>query len=293
MVFQASIVIPAYNEESRITALLTSLDDPSSKGKYEVFVICNGCIDRTREVAEQFEGVTVVKIDDVGKHFALNEGDRLAGTLFPRLYIDADVRIDSASIDHLVQEMKSDGPIAVGPSVRYDTSNCSWLVTEYLRGLEVPFVRRWSDAHLMGRGIYGANREARLRFEEFPPLIADDTYFDAHFDAAERFVVPEAITTIAPPTRFWQLLRGEARVVQGNRDLAAYWTDAPLPSREGAADVVSSAKSLPRRLSSLRDAARDVRLADVIPLSVYLLMKVLPRVYLALLKRGQRKVSWR
>ncbi len=292
MVYQASIVIPAHNEESRIRSLLATLDDQSIKGKYAIFVVCNGCVDRTRDVAEQFDGVAVVEIADVGKHFALNEGDRLAASLFPRLYVDADARIDPASIELLVQQLSMEGTIAAGPTVEYDASNCSWLVNMYLRALDSPIVRKWSDAHLMGRGLYGANREARKRFEEFPPLIADDTFFDSHFQASERFVLPEATVTISTPKVFWKLIVSEARVVQGNRDLIAYRDDAQGALREGIDDVALRATGTFPRRSSLVALTRDVRMTDVVPLLVYVSMKLIPRLYLTYLQLRRRKVRW-
>ena len=46
-----SIIIPAYNEESFIGDTLKSVFDSDFSGTYEVLVICNGCTDKTAQIA--------------------------------------------------------------------------------------------------------------------------------------------------------------------------------------------------------------------------------------------------
>jgi glycosyltransferase involved in cell wall biosynthesis len=150
---RASIIIPAHNEESRIRSLLQVLSEASRKEPYAIFVICNGCTDRTREVAEAYEGIRVVEIEEVGKHFALNEGDRLAGDIFPRLYCDADVGIDANSLTRLIEELTTDKAIAAGPNVQYGVDGCSWGVKKYYQALGTPIMVQWLDLLLMGRGL--------------------------------------------------------------------------------------------------------------------------------------------
>jgi glycosyltransferase involved in cell wall biosynthesis len=132
----ASIVIPAHNEEHRIHGLLQSLSEASLEEQYTIFVICNGCTDRTREVAEAFERTRVVEIEDVGKHFSLNEGDRPAGDIFPRLYCDADIRTDHSSITRMVEQLTTVEPIAVDPTVRHGVEQCSRGIKKYHQALE-------------------------------------------------------------------------------------------------------------------------------------------------------------
>jgi glycosyltransferase involved in cell wall biosynthesis len=293
MEYRASIVIPAHNEESRIRSLLQSLTDPSLNGGYAIFVILNGCTDRTREVAEEFEGVKVVEIEQVGKHFALNAGDRLAGDIFPRLYCDADIRIDPGSVEHMVQQLTSDRSVAAGPTVKYDVSQCSWGIKKYHQALECPIVSKWSDAYLMGRGVYGSSRAARKKFDAFPPLLADDKFFDAQYDSTEKAVLPGTSVTIVAPVNLRELIRGEARVVQGNRDLANYMRAAHLTSGEGTATAPSNIHHQSRKIKTLRQWMSDIRPSDCVPLIVYLIVKVTSRIYIATLTLRQRQISWR
>ena len=48
-----SIIIPAYNEENFIGNTLKSVFDSDFTGTYEVLVICNGCTDKTAEIARK------------------------------------------------------------------------------------------------------------------------------------------------------------------------------------------------------------------------------------------------
>ena len=92
-----SIIIPAHNEEKVIARCLRELTADSALEGAEIFVVCNGCSDKTAEIASQFAGVRAVSIDTASKIAALNEGDRLA-TQFPRVYLDADVLVSGESL---------------------------------------------------------------------------------------------------------------------------------------------------------------------------------------------------
>ena len=76
-----SVVIPAYNEEKRITATLKSVDGYLEKQvyDYEIIVIDNNSKDRTSEVVRELEATTVQKsavklVTTPGKGAAVKEG---------------------------------------------------------------------------------------------------------------------------------------------------------------------------------------------------------------------------
>jgi glycosyltransferase involved in cell wall biosynthesis len=288
----ASIIIPAHNEEHRIRGLLQSLSEGLAEEQYSIFVICNGCTDRTREVAEEFEGIRVVEIEDAGKHFALNEGDRLADDIFPRLYCDADLRVDFSSIKRLIDRLTTEGLIVAGPTVRYGVEHCSWGIKKYYQALETPIMTQWLDLHLMGRGLYGASRTARKRFGEFPPLFADDKFFDSQYAEAEKVIVANAEVTIWTPRTIRELIRNETRVAKGNRELAAYAKyEKSAGNRDETAESMPSTPS--EKFKTLLKWAKDLRLSDCLPLAIYLCVTGMTRPCLAILKIRQRQVSWR
>ena len=50
----ASILIPAHNEESVLARTLDALLGSSDSPKFEVLVVCNGCSDRSAEIARRY-----------------------------------------------------------------------------------------------------------------------------------------------------------------------------------------------------------------------------------------------
>ena len=86
-----SIVIPAHNEEATIGRCLDRLLCVGADASMQIIVSCNGCKDRTADVARKFgDRVTVVETDVASKVHAMNLGDDVAQG-FPRFYMDADV----------------------------------------------------------------------------------------------------------------------------------------------------------------------------------------------------------
>jgi glycosyltransferase involved in cell wall biosynthesis len=293
MQYLASIVIPAHNEEFRIRSLLQSLTDDSIRGNFAVFVICNGCSDRTREVAEEFAGVTVVTIEDTGKHFALNEGDRLAQDIFPRLYCDADVRIEPSSVSAFVLALSTNAAIVAGPGVAYGIEKRSWGIKKYCQALQSPILSNWLGVHLVGRGLYGASSEARKRFDSFPPLFADDKFFDAQYRDDEKQNVAGCTVTLWVPPTLRQLIRNEARVAKGNQEFASYLEadHANHASTTVAASYLSVHRNM-ERLRTVREWTKELHRRDWIPMAVYLYVTCMARLSLAVTKARRRQVNW-
>lgn len=293
MASQASIVIPAHNEELRIRGLLETLSDPSVLGLYDIYVVCNGCSDRTREVAEEYAGVTVVEISDLGKSHALNEGDRLAGDVFPRLYCDADVKISPASITALVTALSTEGVRVVGPAVRYGIERSSRAVQLYFRALESRLMKAWLDEHLTGRGLYGASRAARSRFESFPQLLADDLFFDSRYEPNEKVIVQESVVTVWVPTNLRDLIKAEIRVAGGNQQFRDAEPESGAPVSVPSSRRVRFQARLSNRIAAVRRWAKDPQTDDILPLVTYLAVVTTAETILALRRWRGLHIHWR
>lgn len=272
--------------------LLATLTADPSDHQYAIYVVCNGCTDRTREVALEYPGVDVVEIERTGKHFALNEGDRLAGQVFPRFYCDADVRINATSIVRLIECLNNGEVLAAGPFAKFETAGRSWGMRQYVKSLYSPIVANWSDAHLVGRGIYGVSRAGRERFDEFPALIADDKFFDDRFTSAEKLVVREAVVTIWTTNDLRELIRSEARVVEGNRQMSSFHNQELLDDASGAGTVVDN-RPVHHPATTLRQWVKDVRLEECVPIAVYVMVKLVSRLYLVMLALRRKSIRWR
>ncbi|MBW3578482.1 MAG: glycosyltransferase [Actinobacteria bacterium] len=214
-----SIVVPAHDEEASIAACLSSLLSDAAEDEFEVVVVCNGCTDGTAEVASGFgDAVTVLQTPIASKIRALSLGDREA-TRFPRLYVDADVTLDTASVRALTAALAQPGTLAlaVSPRPAYQLAGVGWAVRSYYRIWQhLPGVR----AGVVGAGVYGLSAAGRTRLGDFPEVLGDDYFVQQRFQAHERRVVHEAVSRIDPPASVRELVRRKVRVFVGNRQLA-------------------------------------------------------------------------
>src|SRR3954466_8700859 len=99
-----SVVICAHNETSVIGETLIGLLPQLRLGAIEIVVIANGCTDGTEDVVRSFAGVKLLTSPIPSKVKALNMGDA-ASSHFPRVYLDADIRIEGSDLVALADEM--------------------------------------------------------------------------------------------------------------------------------------------------------------------------------------------
>lgn len=104
-----SIIIPAYNEEHRITGTLESLNQYLQKQPYdyEILVVVDGAKDKTAEVVSEVSSKIanlrlIANTENHGKGFVVKQG-MLEATGDARLFMDAD---NSTSIDQVEAMLK-------------------------------------------------------------------------------------------------------------------------------------------------------------------------------------------
>lgn len=104
-----SIIIPAYNEEHRITSTLESLNQYLQKQAYdyEILVVVDGAKDKTAEVVSEISSKIakmrlIANTQNHGKGFVVKQG-MLEATGDARLFMDAD---NSTSIDQVEPMLK-------------------------------------------------------------------------------------------------------------------------------------------------------------------------------------------
>ena len=106
----ASIIIPAHNEENYIEKTLEAVGD-----KQEVIVVCNGCTDKTFQVASKYN-CKVFNIKDKGVSMARNFGARQS-TSDPLVFLDADIIVDKDTLDKIKDSDYDIGVTKVKPDV--------------------------------------------------------------------------------------------------------------------------------------------------------------------------------
>lgn len=212
----AAIIIPAYNESAVIERTILSLLDQVSPDD-EIIVSCNGCLDETAAIARRFEPrVKVLETAVSSKTVALNLADQQA-SCYPRIYMDADVRLSDGTLEKIKQALSGDRWLALSPSVMMDFSVASWAVRAYYDiWLSLPYCQ----SGMIGAGIYALNEAGRKRFGKFPDIIADDGYVRAVFRENERGRVEEAFSVVKAPASLYWLVKIKTRSRLGGMELA-------------------------------------------------------------------------
>lgn len=217
MSYLASVVIPAHNEERCIGGLVARLADADPDGALELVVVANGCTDRTAAAARAASArATVIEIPTASKTAALNAGDD-AATALPRVYLDADARIDAAAIRALADALaEPEVPRVAAPRVTVDASGANWLSRQYHAvWAQTDYL---AEAHV-GDGVYALSRAARGRFGRFPQLIADDRFVQRLFRPDECVVLADHSFTVPASPTLRAHVRRHARVIAGNDEL--------------------------------------------------------------------------
>lgn len=211
-----SIIIPAHNEASLISntlnIVLSQINDD-----YEVIVVTNGCTDDTYDLANKFiDSIKLITTDIPSKTNALNLGESQA-TLFPRIYMDADINLVDGSLIKITNALSEGEFLAVSPIPKMDLSGCSWFVKAYYDiWLSLPYCL----SGMMGAGVYALSEEGRKHFDKFPDIIADDGYVRALFKEEERGNVKDAYAIVKAPANLKWLMKIKIRSRLGQMELA-------------------------------------------------------------------------
>lgn len=217
----AGVVIPAHNEERGILRTLATLHDGLKPGDLDIVVVCNGCTDRTAEVVRQaYPDIKVLEIPQPSKADAVAVGNA-ASSVFPRVHLDADVRITGVGIMRLVAPLVTGAEgdvLATAPHRVLDSKASALLVRSYYDVWEhLPQVR---DG-LFGRGVFALCERGQARVDALPRLMSDDLAVSEAFAPHERLVVRAAQVLVTPPRTMRDLVRRRVRVATGNAQASA------------------------------------------------------------------------
>lgn len=219
------IVIAARNEQATIYETLAALAAQVCPEPFRVIVSTNGCTDRTAdevrraaaELANARCTIELVDRPDPGKTGALNAAEQRIDRVGVRIYLDADIQLSKNAIAALAAAVA--GPEArIAAPRKTLRKGKSWLVDFCSRcWLALP----WVQDDVLGGGALAVNPEGRARWQEFPKIVADDTFAALQFAPHERTVVRECTTAIRFPNSVKDMLRAQRRWVDGGRQLDA------------------------------------------------------------------------
>ncbi|MEM1062006.1 MAG: glycosyltransferase [Planctomycetota bacterium] len=213
-----SVVIPAYNEEAVIARTLDSVLAALEHEPGEIVVACNGCRDRTYEIASSFgDPVRVIQTETGSKPLAWNLGDE-AASHFPRFYLDADIELAPDALSLTADLLRGGEVLAAAPAMRTDLTRSSWPVRAFY---DVWSVVPYHAAGHLGSGFFALSEAGRARFGPFPDLVADDEFVRRQFAPHERKIVEDTWFSICPPADFTNLLAVKTRSRFGTFQLAS------------------------------------------------------------------------
>ncbi|GAB89090.1 glycosyltransferase [Gordonia rhizosphera] len=238
---RARIVIPAHNEERAISRLLAALNPNVGANPYEVIVVCNGCTDRTADIARAQPGVNVIELDRPSKFNAMQVGSASA-TVLPLVFIDADVEIGVDDIAHLIGPLEAGSVLASAPLRVIPLGEANWIVRSYYKVWErLPRV----ESGLFGRGVIALANEAIDRFVAIPEVMSDDLAISDLFSERERVIVADSTVVIHPPRTTAALLRRRVRVITGIVQAEMLGVTNATESKTSVRDLVRIARQSP------------------------------------------------
>lgn len=177
-----SVVIPAYNEESRIKDCLKALM-VQTVPPYEIIVVDNNCTDKTVKIASRFKGVTIIKESIQGRAPARDRGFNYAiGDILARF--DADTILPADWIQRVSNEFVKDpmlsglsgyGEVRIGvgvPKILWQSVSriWSWIYFSHCRA--------FFGAEIMWGGNMAVRRSDWLKFRKLCIPLDDDIHED-------------------------------------------------------------------------------------------------------------------
>lgn len=212
-----SIVVPVHNEAASIAETASALLDGLPAGA-EVIFICNGCTDASLAILERVAGgrARLLDVPVASKSLAIREAERWT-TAFPRFYIDSDVLISGRAVAKMARRLLAREADLVSPRIAMQLDGAS-LTARLAQHFAMKLPHQAGDAF---HSALGVSRALRERWGDFPEVMSDDTFIEAHVDPGRKAIVQEALLTSTPPQTFGSYVRVRARWERGLWQLQA------------------------------------------------------------------------
>ena len=217
----ASVIIPAHNEQHVIVRCLETLLRGAAPGELEVVVVANACGDATADLVRRVgHGVRLIETPVGSKSNAINLGEK-AVSAFPKLVLDADIRLTVRSVRRLVGHMNRTGVPVASPRMTVDAAGATAAVRAFYRvWLTLPYFDT-----AIGGGVYALSRAGQLRVGPLPRITADDAFVRLRFQPHERAVVHDCTFTVSTPRALGDLIKIKTRSRRGNLQLVSIQAD--------------------------------------------------------------------
>ncbi len=221
------IVVPIRNEAATLRETLPALVQSIGQLPARPVWVCNECSDDSAEVIREFAGqdAEILILPHAGKSTALQAGDDALERLFPRFYLDADVKLSPGALPALLHLLLSGQADLVAARRSHETSGVT--------ALSAAMARTWDAlpyAQEMGfLGAIGVSSAGRACWGRWPIVMGDDLFVTASIAPDRRQIVTHVTGTTRPPADFVGWVRMRARWRQGEAELRAMGLIAAKP----------------------------------------------------------------
>lgn len=221
---QASILIPAHNEEAVIARTLWYISRGLPLDDYHVIIIANGCTDgtaaRARAVLPQAE---VIETDQRGKCRALNMGYAASEKDVPIICLDADLDVTSETLKALLIPLHEGTAQATCGKMEVVTTNSTAAVRAFYKGWRAnPYFSRGKFG-----GLFALSPSAAARVFPLPEITADDEFIRRSFADDEVVFLPECGFVARAPSTLSGLINIRRRCIRGARQVASLGMTSP------------------------------------------------------------------
>jgi glycosyltransferase involved in cell wall biosynthesis len=224
------VIVPLRNEAAMLPVTVSKLLAATKGDRARIVWVCNGCSDDSAAVIRRLAGpaAEVIELLSPGKTAALQEGDEALGSLFPRLYLDADIWLNPGDPARLMQPLLSGTADLVAPRLRFDTTGASALSTRIgACWMSLPHAETEAFS-----GAIGLSAAARGLWDVWPTITGDDIFVSATLPDNRKLIVPHALATISMPKTFAGWVRMRARWLKGEAELARLGLVPRRPKRQ-------------------------------------------------------------
>lgn len=170
-----SVIIPAYNEEKRISSTLLAIDHYLAKQdySYEIIVVNDGSKDKTAKIVSNFTNLIknlklIDNQENHGKGWVVKQGMLEAKGKY-RIYVDADNAISIEQIEGFWPYLKQDYKVIIG-SIEVKGAKIEERAAWYRRMLG-----KWSKYLIRALTIWEIHDSQRA-FKLFPAKVAENIF---------------------------------------------------------------------------------------------------------------------
>jgi cellulose synthase/poly-beta-1,6-N-acetylglucosamine synthase-like glycosyltransferase len=219
------VIIPVRNEAAIIGQTVSALKAAVGHERARLIWVCNGCTDDSALLLQTMAGTgsEVIILDEGSKTKALQAGDDMLGDLFPRLYLDADVRLAPGDLGRLMAPLRTGHADVTTARHVYDCSKASFAARAMARcWMALPYA---NVSAVMG--VIAVSQRGRALWGHWPTLMGDDVFVTSTVPEHRSVMVDGACATTWPPRDFGSWVRMRKRWLTGEKQVAALGLAVP------------------------------------------------------------------